>query len=134
MKRIMMTMMAAAALWLAGDAQASEQKTGTVIVYRAASPQGMFARFQFNLNHGAAHFLRNGQKEILELPAGDYTISHDSTFGAGQDPQIVHVEAGKTVYFQYSACGFFCAFEVADDQASAARTAGKCKQVVNPYR
>jgi hypothetical protein len=101
-----MILMAAAAMMLTAGAQAGQTQTGKVIVYRAASPQAMFARFGFNVNHGPSHFLRNGQKEILELPAGDYTIGHDHTFGAGQDPQLVHVEAGKTIYFQYSACGF----------------------------
>lgn len=76
-------------------------KTGTVIVYRAPSPSNGWARVEFNVNHGAPHYLRNGQFEKLELPAGDETISHDNMFASPRDPQIVHVEAGKTVYFQH---------------------------------
>src|SRR5207244_4801613 len=103
-KRIIL--MAAAAFALAAGAQAGEQKTGTVIVYRqwsfAASLQ---SKFPFNVDHGPMQGVRNGKYVKLVLPAGDHILSHDhpSVLYFGQDPQIVHVEAGKTVYFQYVA-------------------------------
>jgi hypothetical protein len=98
MQKMIMTAAVAVMLVTGAQAKASGQ-TGKIIVYRWASAQGIFARFEFNVNHGPAHFLRSGQKETIELPAGDYTISHDSTFAAGQDAQVAHVEAGKTGSF-----------------------------------
>ena len=54
-----------------------------MIVYRASSPSNGWGRVEFNLNHGAPHYLRNRQFEKLELPAGDVTISHDNMLAQG---------------------------------------------------
>jgi hypothetical protein len=49
-------------------------------------------------------------------------------FLLGSDPQTVHVKAGETVYFQYVGAASLI-FEVADDQAQAARTVSKMRTV-----
>jgi hypothetical protein len=47
-----------------------------------------------------------------------------------EDPQIVRIESGKIVYFQYTtASTFYTLFEVADDQRSAARRVATMKEM-----
>jgi hypothetical protein len=122
-----MMIMAAAAFGLAAGAQAKGiPETGTVIVYRGWSPSGAFGSLPFNVDHGVGTKISNGTYYRLTLPVGDHVISHDHLFGAGQDPQTVHVEAGKTVYFQYMAT-MALIFEVADNQEKAAQTVSKLK-------
>ena len=97
--------------------------TGTVIVYRQWGYAGAVARFQFNIDHGPSYFVRNGNFVRVTWPPGDHIISHDHTFLTPQDPQRVHVEAGKKVYFQYTTQPMlFAIFEIADDQVQAAET------------
>jgi hypothetical protein len=129
----------AATLSLAANAQAhgaqikpqAKPAIGTVIVYRQASYSGcLISKFPFEIDHGPTLGVRGGRYLRFELPAGDHVISHDHTpplWAMGQDPQTVHVEAGKTVYFQYVG-SFTIIFEVADDQAQAARTVSKMKE------
>jgi hypothetical protein len=128
----MKTMMAVAAFAPAiGSAEAGTgPKTGTLVVYRQWSPGGMAARFVFNINHGPDVRVNNGAYRRFALPPGDYIVSHDHLFGAGQDLQRVNLEAGKTVYFQYVSA-WSLIFEVADDQEQAARTVSKMKEQVN---
>jgi hypothetical protein len=103
-------------------------KIGTVIVYRQPMPLSGMYKYPFNLDHGVSHKLKNGCFEKFELPAGQHIISHDHLPLRGQDAQIVQVEAGKTIYFQYSLIGWGAfTFEVADDQVSAAQTARNCR-------
>ena len=63
----------------------------------------------------------NGTYCPLTVLAGDSVISHDNVPFLQEDPQIVHVEPGQTVYFEYAA-QLSLIFEVADDQERAART------------
>jgi hypothetical protein len=129
----MMILVAAAIFGLAAGAQANAKPaaTGTVIVYRQWSFTGSaISKFPFNINHGPDLGVRNGRYLRFELPPGDYTFSHDHTpvlWFMRQDPQAVHVEAGKTVYFQYVGV-YAIIFEIADDQAQAARTVTKMKE------
>jgi hypothetical protein len=89
-----------ATLTLAGWAQAGE--TGSIVIYRQAGMIQPFSSFPFNINHGPRMKVSNGRYVRLNLVPGDYTISHDhwGLIPGPEDPQRVHVDAGKTVYFQ----------------------------------
>jgi len=96
--------------------------TGTIIVYRPRSIIGAaITTWRFNLNHGTDMRIGNGTYCPLTVLAGDSVISHDNVPFLQEDPQIVHVEPGQTVYFEYAA-QLSLIFEVADDQERAART------------
>jgi hypothetical protein len=119
-----------ATLTLAGWAQAGE--TGSIVIYRQAGMIQPFSSFPFNINHGPRMKVSNGRYVRLNLVPGDYTISHDhwGLIPGPEDPQRVHVDAGKTVYFQYTAANpFFLLFEVADDQEKAAKTVATMKEM-----
>ena len=66
----------------------------------------------------------------FELPAGDHVVSHRADISlsfSGSDPQLVHINPGQTLYFQYVIHYFIgMVFEVADDQAQAKETASGC--------
>ncbi len=112
-----------------GATKAHAAELGSIVVYRQWSLVGLNAAYQFNINHGAKMFVRNGTFNRIDLPAGDYVVSHDHLFMTPEDPQPVHVQAGKTVYFQYTnANPFFILFEVADDQEQAARRVATMKE------
>jgi hypothetical protein len=118
---------------LAGQAKqkAPAPKTGTLIVYRQNSFAGVgIGRLEFNVNHGPNMYVKMGRYQKLELPVGNYVLDHNYSFAlaayAGRDPQTVTIEAGKTAYFQCTVASGFV-FEVADDQAQAARTVAKLK-------
>jgi hypothetical protein len=95
---------------------------GTIIVYRPWSFIG--SAMKFNLNHGPDLMVRNGTYYRLTVLPGDSIISHDDVPLIDEDDQIVHVEPGQTVYFQYMIALSFI-FEVADNQERAARTVSK---------
>jgi hypothetical protein len=98
---------------------------GTIIVYRPWSIIGGNIRnWEFNLDDGPDLFVRNGSYYRLSVLPGDYTISHGDLLVIDEDPQMVHVEAGQTVYFEYTAI-LSLIFEVADDQEKAARTVSR---------
>jgi hypothetical protein len=96
--------------------------TGTIIVYRPRSIIGAaLTTWRFNLNHGIDYWIGNGTYCELTVLAGDSIISHDNVPFLEEDSQIVHVEPGQTVYFEYTA-QLSLIFEVADNQEKAART------------
>ena len=82
-------------------------KTGTLIVYRKWNLVGSGGSYPFSVNDGPVIKLRNGYYYKMELPEGDYTLRERFWYGPS-DPQKVHVTAGQTIYFSYSAaprCG-----------------------------
>jgi hypothetical protein len=94
------------------------------LLWSASPSRRQLCKYPFNVDHGVSYKLKNGCFEKFELPVGQHTISHDHFPLRGQDAQIVQVETGKTIYFQYSLIGWSAfTFEVADDQVSAAQTA-----------
>jgi hypothetical protein len=95
---------------------------GTIIVYRPWSFIG--SAMKFNLNHGPYLTVRNGTYYRLTVLPGDSVLSHDDVPFIDEDEQIVHVEPGQTVYFQYMIALSFI-FEVADNQERAARTVSR---------
>jgi hypothetical protein len=95
---------------------------GTIIVYRPWSFIG--SAMKFNLNHGPYLTVRNGTYYRLTVLPGDSILSHDDVPFIDEDEQIVHVEPGQTVYFQYMIALSFI-FEVADNQERAARTVSR---------
>src|ERR1700756_2514261 len=97
---------------------------GTIIVYRPWTPIGSLVdNLEFNLNHGPNLGVRNGTYYRLTVLPGDSIISHDDIL-IDNDPQLVHVEPGQTVYFEYQIV-LDLIFEVADNQEQAARTVSK---------
>jgi hypothetical protein len=115
----------------ANDAVQANSKTnlGTIIVYRqwslgaAAQPN-----WKFNVDNGPDLIVRNGTYLRVDLPPGDHVLDHKHMFLWGSDPQTVHVRAGETIYFQYVEA-MSLVFEVADNQAQAARTVSKMRSV-----
>jgi len=127
-KNALLMIGAVLAIASAGETKAGpevEQNLGTIIVYRPWSLIGCgMTNWEFNLNHGPDLMVRNGTYYRLTVLPGDSIISHDDMPLIDEDPQTVHVQSGKTVYFQYTLIWGFI-FEVADDQESAARTVSK---------
>jgi len=126
-KNALLTIATLLAIASAGPTKAgpeTESNLGTIIVYRPWSIIGCgITNWEFNVNDGPDRLLRNGTYYRLTVLPGDYIISHDVVF-LDDDPQIVHVESGQTVYFEYT-LAMSLIFEVADDQERAARTVSK---------
>jgi hypothetical protein len=102
---------------------------GTIIVYRQWSlGAAAFPNWKFNVDHGPDLIVRNGTYLRVDVAPGDHILDHNHMFLFGSDPQTVHVKAGNTVYFQYVEAASLV-FEVADDQAQAARTVSKLRSV-----
>ncbi len=102
---------------------------GTIIVYRQWSlGAAAYPNWKFNVDHGPDLIVRNGTYLRVDVPPGDHVLDHNHMFLFGSDPQTVHVMAGNTVYFQYVEAASLV-FEVADDQAQAARTVSKMRSV-----
>ena len=117
------------------SAQNSEQtksmpNLGTIIVYRQWSFSGAGRpSWKFNIDNGPVRIIGNGTYLRLDVAPGDHVVlDHKHMFLLGSDPQTVHVKAGETVYFQYVGAASLI-FEVADDQAQAARTGRKMRSV-----
>jgi hypothetical protein len=107
----------------------SDPKLGTIIVYRQWSFSGAGRpTWKFSVDNGPDLTVRNGTYLRLDVPPGDHVLDHKHEFLLGSDPQTVHVTAGATVYFQYVSA-MSIVFEVADDQAQAARTVSKMRSV-----
>jgi hypothetical protein len=132
------TMLALMCVGQAKDKLASAKKSeetqsgpnlGTIIVYRqwsfgaAAQP-----KWKFNVDNGPDLIVRNGTYLRVDVPPGDHVLDHKHMFLWGSDPQTVHVRTGETIYFQYIEA-MSLVFEVADDQAQAARTVSKMRSV-----
>jgi hypothetical protein len=107
----------------------SKPNVGTIIVYRQWSFSGA-ARpsWKFNVDSGPDLIVRNGTYLRVDVPPGDHVLDHKRQFFFGSDPQKVHVRTGETIYFQYVGAASLV-FEVADDQAQAARTVSKMRSV-----
>jgi hypothetical protein len=116
------------AITSAGEAKAGPdtgRNLGTIIVYRPWSLIGCNIKdWEFNLNYGPNLMVRNGTYYRLTVLPGDSIISHEDIPCVDDNPQTVHVEAGQTVYFEYTAV-LSLIFEVADNQERAARTVSK---------
>ena len=98
---------------------------GTIIVYRQWSFSGAGRpSWKFSVDNGPDLIIRNGTYLRLDVAPGEHVLDHKHMFLLGSDPQTVHVKAGETVYFQYVGAASLI-FEVADDQAQAARTVSK---------
>lgn len=126
--KLMMMTVAACALAI-GNVQAENvrSKTGTLIVYRKFSLAGCAASMPFWVNGKFVAKLTNGYYYKLELPEGEYTLTHD-TILAGPDPQKVTLKAGQTTYFcNYCNMGGRV-WEVADDQDGARQSVSHLKQ------
>jgi hypothetical protein len=102
---------------------------GTIIVYRQWSlGAAAYPNWKFNVDHGPDLIVRNGTYLRVDVAPGDHVLDHNHMFLFGSDPQTVHVKAGDIVYFQYVEAASLV-FEVADDQAQAARTVSKMRSV-----
>jgi hypothetical protein len=98
---------------------------GTIIVYRLWSFSGAGrTSWKTSVDNGPDLIVRNGTYLGLDVALGDHVLDHKHEFLFGSDPQTVHVKAGETVYFQYFGAASLV-FEVADDQAQAARMVAK---------
>jgi hypothetical protein len=107
---------------LSAEQTQARENLGTIVVYRPWSLIGSpMTNWEFNLNHGPDLKIRNGTYYRLAVLPGESIISHDNMPLIEEDPQTVQVDAGQTVYFEYTLIWGFI-FEVADDQESAART------------
>jgi hypothetical protein len=101
----------------------------TIIVYRQWSFSGAGRpSWKFSVDNGPDLIVRNGTYLRLDVAPGDHVLDHNHMFLFGSDPQTVRVKAGNTVYFQYVEAASLV-FEVADNQAQAARTVSKMKSV-----
>jgi hypothetical protein len=125
--------LAALCLLASGNLKANPQpavQTGTLIVFRMWHLAGCARSAPFWINGELVTKLKNGYYYKLQLPVGDYTLTHDfmSASIGFNDPQKVHITAGKTVYFydQFTAVSFI--FEVAEDQAEAQQKVSGLKQ------
>ncbi len=117
------TLAMVSAVWPAKAGPEAGSRLGTIIVYRPWSL--LSSGMEFNVNHGPDLLVRNGTYYRVNVLPGESTISHDNMpFPIDEDEQIVHVEAGQTVYFQ-CAIGLTLIFEEADDQERAARTVSR---------
>ena len=127
-KSALLMIAAVLAIASAGETKAGPEggpNLGTIIVYRPWSIVSCAIKnWEFNVNDGPDLTVRNGTYYRLTVLPGDYTISHGSIPFIDDDPQIVHVEPGQTVYFEYTVI-LSLIFEVADNQERAARTVSK---------
>lgn len=102
---------------------------GTIVVYRQWSFIGWARRnWRFNVGNGPDLVVRNGTYRRVDLPPGDHVLDQNHMALFGSDPQTVHLKAGETVYFQFVHAPSLI-FEVADDQAQAARTVSEMEPV-----
>ncbi len=102
---------------------------GTIIVYRQWSlGAAAYPNWKFNVDHGPDLIVRNGTYLRVDVAPGDHVLDRNHMFLFGSDPQTVQVKTGETVYFQYVEAASLV-FEVADDQAQAARTVCKMRSV-----
>ena len=103
---------------------------GTLVVYRPGSLAGIARTYSFSIDNGPRHKLKNGRYMQFELAAGDHTLRHpfDITLNFGADTQKVHINPGRTVYFQYTIYPWMgTVFEVSEDQTEAKQTASGLK-------
>ena len=117
--------MAVAAFALATGVQAKGPETGTVVVYRAGGI-GILVQDGFLLD-GQPHNIGFNRRREFVLPAGVHSIARAGVWLRSMDIQSVNVPVNGVVYFQCMEMPFGIVFEVADDQARAKRSAGKCR-------
>ena len=95
---------------------------GTLIVYRPGSFTGIGRTYSFSIDNGPRHKLKNGRYVQFELAAGDHILRHpfDITLNFGPDTQKVHINPGRTVYFQYTIYPWMgTVFEVSEAKQTA---------------
>lgn len=128
--RTMKTMMALAALCvLASGVQAKPQpvpETGTLIVLRMWHLTGCGTSLRVYVDDKLVVKLKNGYYCKLELPVGDHILKHEGLIG--RDPQRIHIEAGKTLYFYNQMTFVSWIFEVAEDQGEAQQKVSGLKE------
>ena len=111
-------------------ASAKLSPIGTLVVYRPGSFAGIGRTYSFSIDNGPRHKLKNGRYMQFELAAGDHILRHpfDITLNFGPDIQKIHINPGRTVYFQYTSYPWMgTVFEVSEDQAEAKQTASGLK-------
>ena len=112
-------------------ASAKLSPIGTLIVYRPGSMATIGRTYSFSIDDGPRHKLKNGRFMQFELAAGDHILRHpfDITLNFGPDTQRVHINPGRTVYFQYTIYPWMgTVFELSEDQAEAKQTASGLKR------
>ena len=112
-------------------ASAKLSPIGTLIVYRPGSLAEIGRTYSFSIDNGPRHKLKNGRYMQFELAAGDHILRHpfDITLNFGPDTQKVHINPGRTIYFQYTIYPWMgTVFEVSEDQAEAKQTASGLKR------
>lgn len=111
-------------------AAAKRSTVGTLIVYRPGSLAGIGRTYSFSIDNGPRHKLKNGRYMQFELGAGDHVLRHpfDITLNFGPDTQKIHINAGQTLYFQYTIYPWMgTVFEASEDQVEARQTASGLK-------
>jgi hypothetical protein len=101
-------------------------ETSTIIVYRPWTSLGMLVSIAFNVDHGLLIKISNGTYIRLPVEPGEHRLSRNGLLG--KDTIVVRTEPGQTVYVD-AHYGLWVAvtFEVADDQAEAARDCAELK-------
>jgi hypothetical protein len=110
-----------------GETKPQQPKTGTLIEFRQWHLAGSGGSLPFYVNGKLGAKLTNGYYYKLELPEGDYVLTHMFSL-TGRDPQKVHVTAGQTIYFRNERNMVTYAFEVAEDQNEAREQVSHLKQ------
>jgi hypothetical protein len=98
----------------------------TIIVYRPWTSLGILGSIAFNVDHGPPIKIRNGTYIRLSVEPGEHQLARNGLIG--KDTIVVRTEPGQTVYVD-AHYGLWVAvtFEVADDQAEAARDCAELK-------
>ena len=98
----------------------------TIIVYRPWTSLGMLGSITFNVDHGPPIKISNGTYVRLPVEPGEHQLSRNGLLG--KDTIVVRTEPGQTVYVD-AHYGLWVAvtFEVADNQAEAARDCAELK-------
>jgi hypothetical protein len=130
MKKLLVIIALTTTLVLPALAVETSAGTSTIIVYRPWTSLGMLGSIAFNVDHGPLIKISNGTYISLPVEPGEHRLSRNGLLG--KDTIIVRTEPGQTVYVD-AHYGLWVAvtFEVADDQAEAARDCAELK-VHNP--
>jgi hypothetical protein len=101
-------------------------ETSTIIVYRPWTRLGMLGSITFNVDHGPPIKISNGTYIRLPVEPGEHQLLRNGLLG--KDTIVLRTEPGQTVYVD-AHYGLWVAvtFEVADDQAEAARDCAELK-------
>ena len=111
---------------LAAEPSTITAEPSTIIVYRPWTSLGMLGSITFNVDHGPPIKISNGTYVRLSVEPGEHQLSRNGLLG--KDTIVVRTEPGRTVYVD-AHYGLWVAvtFEVADNQAEAARDCAELK-------